>query len=154
MVFTHDTDMTLMHAAALANTGPALGDEDREELPDLPALLAWMDRWEWTGARPTTRPRWMPCAPCVRGCAQIWSRDEEGLVEAANTLLEEGHALPRLVRHGAFGWHVHATCDDAPLRPADLGRGRDGAGRRHPRPVRPSGSRSAPATTARTCSST
>ena len=23
MVFTHDTDMTLMHAAALANTGPA-----------------------------------------------------------------------------------------------------------------------------------
>ncbi len=40
MVFTHDTDMTLMHAAALANTGPALGDEDREELPDLAALLA------------------------------------------------------------------------------------------------------------------
>ena len=55
MVFTHDTDMTLMHAAALANTGPALGDEDREELPDLPALLGWMDRWEWTGRRPTSQ---------------------------------------------------------------------------------------------------
>ena len=81
MVFTHDTDVTLMHAAALANTGPALGDEDREELPDLPALLAWMDRWEWTGARPTRQAE----------------------VDAVRA-----------------------------LRPADLGRGRDGSGRRHP----------------------
>ena len=115
MVFTHDTDMTLMHAAALANTGPALGDEDREELPDLPALLGWMDRWEWTGRRPTSQAE----VDAVRGLRprlrEIWGRDEDGLVDAANTLLEEGRALPRLVRHGGFGWHVHATSDDAPL---------------------------------------
>lgn len=115
MVFTHDTDVTLMHAAALANTGPARGDEDREELPDLPALLAWMDRWEWTGARPTS-PAEVDAVRALRPrLREIWGRDENGLVEAANTLLEEGRALPRLVRHGAFGWHVHATSDDAPL---------------------------------------
>ena len=116
MVFTHDTDMTLMHAAALANTGPALGDEDREELPDLAALLALdgplgVDR----RAGPRARPRWMPCARLRPRLREIWGRDEDGLVDAANTLLEEGRALPRLVRHGAFGWHVHATSDDAPL---------------------------------------
>ena len=115
MVFTHDTDLTLMHAAALANTGPGLGDEDREELPDLPALLAWMDRWEWTGARPTTSAEVDAVRALRPRLRQIWSRDEEGLVDAANNLLEEGHALPRLVRHGAFGWHVHATRDDAPF---------------------------------------
>ena len=35
MIFTYDTDMTLMHAAALVNTGPALGSDEREDLPDL-----------------------------------------------------------------------------------------------------------------------
>src|SRR6478736_4334042 len=98
MIFTHDTDMTLMHAAALANTGPALGDEDREELPDLPALLAWMDHWEWTGRRPGTQAEVDAVRALRPRLRESWSRDEPGLV-----------------RHGAFGWHVHATSDDAPL---------------------------------------
>jgi predicted RNA-binding Zn ribbon-like protein len=115
MVFTYDTDMTLMHAAALANTGPALGDEDREDLPDLQALLAWMDRWEWTGRRPSTEAELDAVRRLRPRLRAIWSQPEDGLVEAANTLLAEGRALPRLVRHGAFGWHVHATSDDAPL---------------------------------------
>lgn len=115
MVFTHDTDMTLMHAAALANTGPALGDEDREDLPDLDALLAWMDRWEWTGRRPSTEAEVDAVRRLRPRLREIWSLPEERLVEATNTLLEDGQALPRLVRHGAFGWHVHATSDDAPL---------------------------------------
>ena len=42
MIFTYDTDMTLMHAAALVNTGPALGSEHREDLPDVAALVEWM----------------------------------------------------------------------------------------------------------------
>ena len=115
MIFTHDTDMTLMHAAALANTGPALGDEDREDLPGLAALLAWMDRWEWTGRRPTTEAEVDAVRRLRPRLRAIWSLPEDALVESANTLLEEGRALPRLVRHGAFGWHVHATSDDAPL---------------------------------------
>jgi predicted RNA-binding Zn ribbon-like protein len=115
MVFTYDTDMTLMHAAALANTGPALGDEDREDLPDLDALLAWMDRWEWTGRRPSTGAELDAVRRLRPRLREIWSLPEDRLVEATNTLLEDGQALPRLVRHGAFGWHVHATSDDAPL---------------------------------------
>ena len=115
MIFTHDTDMTLMHAAALANTGPALGAEDREELPDLGALAAWMDRWEWTGRRPEVEAELDAVRRLRPRLRAIWGLDEDGLVEAANTLLEEGRALPRLVRHPPFGWHVHATSDDAPL---------------------------------------
>ena len=115
MIFTYDTDMTLMHAAALVNTGPALGSEDREDLPDLPALLAWMEGWQWTGRRPSTQAEVDAVRRLRARLREIWSLPEDGLVEAANTLLAEGRALPRLVRHGAFGWHVHATSDDAPL---------------------------------------
>jgi len=115
MVFTPDTDVTLRHAAALANTGPALGEERREELPDLAALLAWMDRWEWTGRRPTSEAEVDAVRRLRPRLREIWALDEDGKVEAANALLEQGRALPRLVRHGDVGWHVHATRDDAPL---------------------------------------
>jgi predicted RNA-binding Zn ribbon-like protein len=115
MVFSPDTDVTLLHAAALANTGPALGEEEREDLPDLAALLAWMDRWEWTGRRPDSEAEVDAVRRLRPRLREIWSLDEDGLVEAANGLLEQGRALPRLVRHGDLGWHVHATSDDAPL---------------------------------------
>lgn len=115
MVFTYDTDVTLAHAAAIANTGPGLGDEDREELPDLPALQAWFDRWEWTGRRPSSEAEVAAVRALRPRLRRLWSLRDEALVAEANALLAEGGALPRLVRHGAFGWHVHATSDDATL---------------------------------------
>jgi predicted RNA-binding Zn ribbon-like protein len=115
MIFTYDTDMTLMHAAALVNTGPALGSEDREDLPDLPALVAWMDGWQWTGRRPSTQAEVDAVRRLRPRIARIWGLAEEPLVEATNTLLADGRALPQLVRHGEFGWHIHARSDDAPL---------------------------------------
>ncbi|WP_377644506.1 CGNR zinc finger domain-containing protein [Oryzobacter terrae] len=115
MLFTYDTDVTLTHAAAVANTGPGLGDEDREELPDLPALQAWFDRWEWTGRRPTSEAEVAAVRALRPRLRHLWSLRDDDLVTEANALLEENGALPRLVRHGHFGWHVHATSDDAPL---------------------------------------
>jgi predicted RNA-binding Zn ribbon-like protein len=115
MIFTYDTDVTLAHAAALANTGPGLGDEDREELPDLPALQAWFDRWEWTGRRPASEGEVDAVRVLRPRLRHLWSLGEDDLVAEANALLAENGALPRLVTHGQFGWHVHATSDDAPL---------------------------------------
>ena len=115
MIFTYDTDVTLAHAAALANTGPGLGDEDREELPDLPALQAWFDRWEWTGRRPGSEAEVVAVRALRPRLRHLWSLGEDDLVAEANALLAENGALPRLVTHGHFGWHVHATSDDAPL---------------------------------------
>ncbi len=115
MIFTYDTDVTLAHAAALANTGPASDDPDREELPDLAALQAWFERWEWTGRRPESEAEAAAVRALRPRLRRIWSQDEDGLVAETNALLEEGAALPRLVRHGPYGWHVHATSDDAPL---------------------------------------
>jgi predicted RNA-binding Zn ribbon-like protein len=115
MLFTADTDLTLSHAAAVANTGPGLGDEDREELPDLAALQAWFDRWEWTGRRPSSGAEVEAVHALRPRLRRLWSLRDEALVEEVNALLAEGGALPRLVRHGDIGWHVHATSDDAPI---------------------------------------
>ncbi|MBM6402091.1 CGNR zinc finger domain-containing protein [Phycicoccus sonneratiae] len=115
MVFTADTDLTLTHAAAVANTGPGLGDEDREELPDVAALGAWFDRWEWTGRRPSSRAELEAVHALRPRLRRLWSLREDALVDEVNALLAEGGALPRLVRHGDIGWHVHATSDEAPI---------------------------------------
>jgi len=37
------------------------------------------------------------------------------VVEAVNSMLREGDALPQLVRHGEWGYHLHATSPDSPL---------------------------------------
>jgi hypothetical protein len=113
MLFTYDTDLTLAHAAALANTGPALGAEAREELPDVTALGAWFDHWEWSGRRPGRAVDLRAVHELRPRIRAIWSLREEQLAAEVNALLAEGGALPRLVRHGSFGWHVHATSDDA-----------------------------------------
>ncbi|MGL5908892.1 MAG: CGNR zinc finger domain-containing protein [Phycicoccus sp.] len=115
MLFTYDTDLTLAHAAALANTGPGLGAERREDLPDLAALDVWFDRWEWTGRRPTTRADLHAVHGLRPRLVRLWSLRDDGLAAEANALLTESGATPRVVRHGGLGWHVHGTSDDAPF---------------------------------------
>ncbi len=41
--------------------------------------------------------------------------DEDGAVELVNQLLREADALPQLVKHDAWDYHLHATPPDAPL---------------------------------------
>jgi predicted RNA-binding Zn ribbon-like protein len=45
----------------------------------------------------------------------LWTTDTDGAVEVVNTLLAEAHALPQLVRHDEWSWHLHATPPEAPL---------------------------------------
>lgn len=47
--------------------------------------------------------------------ADFWGADESAVVALINDLLAEGQALPQLVRHDGFDWHIHATPADAPL---------------------------------------
>ncbi|HMM93432.1 CGNR zinc finger domain-containing protein [Phycicoccus sp.] len=115
MVFTHDTDVVLRHAAALVNTAPGHGSSEVEDLPDLAAVLAWMDRWSWSGARPTTEAEVAALHRVRARIGRLWVATLEQQVEEVNALLAAGRALPRLVEHDGQGWHVHATDDAAPF---------------------------------------
>ena len=117
MVFAHDTEASLSAAAALVNTlsCSATGDNSPDTLSTVADLTQFCSGHGWTGridADAAELAAVRELRPRLRG---LWERDEQGVVDLTNDLLVEGAALPRLVDHDGFGWHVHATSADAPL---------------------------------------
>jgi predicted RNA-binding Zn ribbon-like protein len=111
MLFAHDTELALNAAAALVNTE----QPDADELADLPALDRFVAAWGWTGSRrgdSTELDRVRALRPRLRA---LWHADEFGVVAAVNSMLRDARALPQLVTHGEWGYHLHATPPDAPL---------------------------------------
>jgi predicted RNA-binding Zn ribbon-like protein len=105
MLFAHDTEVALQCAAALVNTA-ADGDE---LLPDPAALSAFLDTWGFTGSRAGDAAELAAVHQLRAALAGIWGADEDAVVGVVNRLLREGSALPQLVRHDGWGYHIHAT---------------------------------------------
>jgi predicted RNA-binding Zn ribbon-like protein len=111
MVFAHDTEVALAAAAALVNTaGP-----DHELLPDQAALDDFFRAYGWSGARTHTRAELRSVQDLRPRLRRIWYADEDEVVDIVNALLREASALPQLVRHDGWSYHLHATPYDAPL---------------------------------------
>lgn len=111
MVFAHDTETALQAAAALVNTtGP-----DREELPDVAALSAFLVEHDWSGRHDRSPAELRAVHDLRPRLRRIWTAGEDEVVRITNGLLRESHALPQLVRHDGWPYHLHATAPDAPL---------------------------------------
>lgn len=113
MNFAHDTEVALRHCAALVNTAPSPGTE--EGLPDVASLQEFVTAWEWSGSRTHDRAELDAVRSLRPRLRRLWEADELEVVEQVNALLAEAGALPQLVTHGDYGWHVHATPPEAPL---------------------------------------
>lgn len=111
MVFAYDTEVGLAAAAALVNTL----DGDDEKLPDIAALDEFLRTWGWTGDRDGDEAELRAVRDLRPRLRQVWEAGEERVVEIANELLREAKALPQLVRHGVWDYHLHATPPEAPL---------------------------------------
>jgi predicted RNA-binding Zn ribbon-like protein len=111
MLFAHDTEQGLAAAAALVNTSGREG----EQLPDLAALDEYTRAWEWTGNRTHDQAELQAVHDLRSHLRRLWESDEEQVVSIVNGLLREANALPQLVRHGSWGYHLHATRPGAPL---------------------------------------
>lgn len=110
MVFAHDTEVALAAAAALVNT-----DADGERLPDLAALETFFGTWGWTG-RPARTDAELRAVQRLRPrLRRVWAAGEDEVVSIVNGLLREYRALPQLVRHDGWPYHLHAAPADAPL---------------------------------------
>lgn len=113
MVFIRDTRQSLMAAVYLVNTLPGYDDED--------TLVTRADFDEYLAVNPYTGTirRDDSEIAAVRSIRprlrELWDVDRDGAVDLVNGMLRDGHALPRLVRHDEFDWHIHATSDEAPL---------------------------------------
>lgn len=111
MVFAHDTEVGLGSAVALVNTSGAAGDT----LAEVSALDDFIREWGWTGRRRGTRSELAQVQALRPRLRRFWTGDEHAVVEEVNALLREAGALPQLVRHEKWDYHLHATSDDAPL---------------------------------------
>lgn len=132
MLFAHDTEVALLGAAALVNTmaGSVPGDHDVDRLTAPDDLDRFVAEWGWTGGRASDEGvggadlvagQWSRTTE-LRGVRSLrpqlralWFADEDEAVERVNALLREGKALPQLVRHDSWDYHLHATSPDAPL---------------------------------------
>jgi predicted RNA-binding Zn ribbon-like protein len=111
MIFAHDTEVALTAAAALVNTEQSDGDE----LADLPALERFVAHWGWTGSRRGDDQELEGVRALRQRLRALWHMDEDDLVTTVNAMLREAHALPQLVAHDGWSYHLHATPPDAPL---------------------------------------
>lgn len=114
MPFAHDTEVGLAAAAALVNTagGP---DQLPDQLPDVAALGTFVADWGWTGTVRGDAAELAGVHALRPQLRRLWSADTDEVVDVVNRLLRRAHALPQLVRHDGWPWHLHATGDDAPL---------------------------------------
>jgi predicted RNA-binding Zn ribbon-like protein len=110
MVFAHDTEVALAAAAALVNS-----DGDDEGLPDIAALDQFVRSWGWTGEVRHDEAELRAVRALRPRLRRIWELDEDDVVELVNALLREARALPQLVKHDQWSYHLHATPPAAPL---------------------------------------
>src|SRR3954447_20449458 len=110
MLFAHDTEVALAAAAALVNT-----DQVVDELPDPAALEVFMRTWGWTGARRGDKEELAQVRALRPRLRRLWELAEEAVAAAVNAMLRDAGALPQLVAHDDWGYHLHATPADAPL---------------------------------------
>jgi predicted RNA-binding Zn ribbon-like protein len=114
MLFAHDTEVALRGMVALVNTAATL-PTDTDDLLTPADLDAFVREWQWTGSRTHDDAELDAVRDLRPRLRELWTTDTDGAVEVVNTLLAEAHALPQLVRHDEWSWHLHATPPEAPL---------------------------------------
>jgi predicted RNA-binding Zn ribbon-like protein len=110
VVFTHDTEASLLAAVALVNSG-----EEPDTVTTRAELETFLDEHEFTGTRRGDAAELAGVRELRPRLRALLTSDRDSAAALVNELLGEEHALPRLVRHGGHDWHIHAVAPDAPL---------------------------------------
>ena len=110
MVFTDDTDMSLTAAVALANSA---------EQPDTLTTLTELDDFyvahRFSGARTRDAAELESVRALRPLLRELLTSDRDAAVQTVNRILAERRAVPALVRHDDWDYHLHATSPEAPL---------------------------------------
>ncbi len=115
MHFTPDTEDTVAFLVDLANTSPGASRSGSDELRTPADLTALLDRHGYTGRFDRDEAERRAVARIRGELRDLWVLPRDELVVVVNRWLREVRALPELVRHDRFDWHLHATAPDAPL---------------------------------------
>lgn len=110
MVFAHDTAVSLQAAVDLVNTAAE---------PDTLTTVADLDRfyegYEFTGRRDGDRAELDAVRDLRPRLRELLTAERDRAVDLVNRMLADAGAVPQLVRHDRFDWHVHAVDPASPL---------------------------------------
>jgi predicted RNA-binding Zn ribbon-like protein len=104
MAFDHDTVSSLLAAVALVNSA-----EEPDTLTTVAQLDAFFVEHRYTG-RHTRDTAELTAVRALRGpLRRLLTADRDIAVEIVNAILAEHRAVPQLVRHDGFDYHIHAV---------------------------------------------
>ena len=115
MLFAPDTEDTLEFLVELVNTAPAASKSGADELPDPTALTALLEKHRYSGRFDRDAAELESVLDTRTRFRALWDLTLDQLVTATNAMLSDASAVPFLVKHDNFDWHLHATPADAPL---------------------------------------
>lgn len=111
MVFAPDTEIALRTMVNLINTAA----NGRESLATVSDLDQFLEAERFTGSRAGDMAEVASVHELRGRLAALWTADEDTAVAGVNRLLREAKALPQLMKHDEWDWHLHATTREAPL---------------------------------------
>ena len=110
MLFAHDTEMALLAAVALGNSA---------EPPDTMTTSAQLDAYfaahGYTGGRTRDDAELAAVRAMRAPLRALLTADRDEAVAQVNRILAERRALPQLLRHDGWDYHLHAIDGSAPL---------------------------------------
>jgi predicted RNA-binding Zn ribbon-like protein len=110
MVFTHDTEVSLQAAVTLANTA-----SPPDTLETVRALDGFYAEFEYSGRHDRDRAELDAVRALRPVLRELFTSDRDHAVQLVNAMLAQAGALPQLVRHDHWDWHLHAVEPGAPL---------------------------------------
>jgi predicted RNA-binding Zn ribbon-like protein len=110
VVFADDTETSLQAAVTLVNTA-----DEPDTLTTVAELDAWYATYLYTGRHDRTRAELDQVRALRAPLRSLFTADRAGAVELVNAILRERDAVPQLVIHDHWDFHLHATKRDDPL---------------------------------------
>lgn len=104
MVFTHDTEVSLQAATILANSG-----REPDTLTTIEDLDAFYTEFEYTGRRDGDDAELAAVRAIRDDLYALLTASRDDAVAIVNRMLADAGAVPRLVRHDEWDWHLHGT---------------------------------------------
>ncbi|MBX3098763.1 MAG: CGNR zinc finger domain-containing protein [Salinibacterium sp.] len=115
MLFAPDTVLTLEFTVDLANTHPSASRTGLDELSTPASLTALVGAHAYSGRFDRDLAELGEVRETRELLRSIWALDRDAAALEVNRMLRDANALPFLMRHDHFDWHLHATPPDAPL---------------------------------------
>ena len=110
MSFAHDTATSLRAAVALVNSA-----EEPDTMTTQAQLDAFFAAHGFTGARTHDDAELAAVRAMRAPLRALLTADRDGAAAIVNRILLQRRAVPQLVRHDSFDYHLHAVASSAPL---------------------------------------